>query len=98
MTINLCSKWPEHVVLGIRQEDICDATLQRGTGGQVASCKIDVVEPTGADTFVLMSLGGVEVTARLQAETLATAGDNMDLSFNMDKASYFDANTGEWLN
>ena len=89
---------PEHVVLGIRPEEICDATLQKGAGGQVSSCKIDVVEPAGADTFVLMSLGGVEVTARLQAETLATAGDNMDLSFNMDKASYFDANTGERLN
>ena len=89
---------PEHVVLGIRPEDICDATLQKGAGDQVSSCKIDVVEPAGADTFVLMSLGGVEVTARLQAETLATARDNMDLSFNMDKASYFDANTGERLN
>ena len=45
-----------------------------------------------------MSLGGVEVTARLQAETSATPGFYMDMSFNMDKVSYFDAATGERLN
>ena len=57
-----------------------------------------MVEPAGADTYVLMTLGGVEVTARLQAETLASAGVYMDMSFNMDKASCFDADTGERLN
>ena len=45
-----------------------------------------------------MSLGGVEVTARLQAETSATPGFHMDMSFNMDRVSYFDAATGERLN
>jgi multiple sugar transport system ATP-binding protein len=59
---------------------------------------VDVVEPAGADTYVLMTLGGVEVTARLQAETAAQSGTNMEFTFNMAKASYFDANTGERLN
>jgi multiple sugar transport system ATP-binding protein len=45
-----------------------------------------------------MTLGGVEVTARLQAETAAQSGTNMEFTFNMAKASYFDANTGERLN
>ena len=92
------SDLPEQIVLGIRPEDIADTKLQKHNHDQVASCLIDVVEPAGADTYVLMSLGGVEVTARLQAETSAIAGLPMDLSFNMDKASYFDANTGERLN
>ena len=30
---------------------------------------MDVVEPAGAGTYVLMSLDGKQVTARLQAET-----------------------------
>ena len=89
---------PQNVVLGIRPEDIGDAVLQKRAGDQVSSCKIDVVESAGADTYVLMSLGGVEVTARLQAETSATPGFHMDMSFNMDKVSYFDAATGERLN
>jgi len=89
---------PERVVLGIRPEDIADAKSHKRSSDQVSSCRIDVVEPAGADTYVLMSLGGIEVTARLQAETTATAGVEMELSFNMDKASYFDADTGERLN
>ena len=89
---------PQDVVLGIRPEHIRGAALQKRAGDQVFSCKIDVVEPEGADTYVLMSLGGVEVTARLKAETSATAGVSMDMSFNMDKVSYFDADTGERLN
>ena len=89
---------PERVVLGIRPEDISDAKLLKHASDQVASCRIDVVEPAGADTYVRMSLGGAEATARLQAETKVNAGDEMNLSFNMDNVSYFDADTGERLN
>ena len=98
LTDRAAANLPQDVALGIRPEDIGDAALQKRAGDQVSSCKIDVVEPAGADTYVLMTLGGVEVTARLQAETLASAGVYMDMSFNMDKASYFDADTGKRLN
>ena len=98
LTDRAAKNLPQHVILGIRPEDIGDASLKKRSSNPVASCKIDVVEPAGADTYVLMSLGGVEVTARLQAETSATAGVDMNMSFNMDKASYFDADTGERLN
>ena len=89
---------PGRIVLGIRPEDISDAGLLAHAGGQVSSCRIDIVEPAGADTYARMSLGGVEVTARLQAETAVSAGGDLDLSFNMDKASYFDADTGKLIN
>ena len=89
---------PQDVVLGIRPEDIGDAALQKCPGDQVSPRKIDVVEPAGADTYVLMSLGGVEITTRLEAETSATARVYIDMSFNMDRMSYFDADTGEKLN
>ena len=89
---------PDNVVLGLRPEDIGDASLRKGGKLQISNCHVDVVEPAGADTYVLMTLGGVEVTARLQAETAAQRGANMEFTFNMAKASYFDANTGERLN
>ena len=89
---------PDNVVLGLRPEDIGDASLRKGKKLQISNCHVDVVEPAGADTYVLMTLGGVEVTARLQAETAAQTGANMEFTFNMAKASYFDANTGERLN
>ena len=57
-----------------------------------------MVEPAGADTYVLLNLGGSTVTARLEAETKAAAGGAMEFAFNMAKASYFDAETGQRLN
>jgi multiple sugar transport system ATP-binding protein len=89
---------PENVVLGLRPEDIGDAELRKGRKLQISNCHVDVVEPAGADTYVLMSLGGKEVTARLQAETAAQPGMEMKFTFNMEKVSYFDADTGQRLN
>ena len=92
------AKLPENIVLGLRPEDIGDSKLRKGRDLQLASCEVDVVEPAGADTFVLINLGGSEVTARLQAETKAKAGVEMKFTFNMEKVSYFDASTGKRLN
>ena len=82
----------------MRPEDIGDSKLSKGRDLQLASCNVDVVEPAGADTYVLINLGGKEVTARLQAETEAKTGIEMKFTFNMDKVSYFDADTGKRLN
>ena len=86
------------MVLGLRLEDIGDAALPTGRKLQISNCHVDVVEPAGADTYVLMSLGGKEVIARLQAETAAQPGMEMKFTFNMEKVSYFDADTGQRLN
>ncbi len=89
---------PENVILGVRPEDIADATLRGGEGRQEADCMIDIVEPAGADTFAVMQLGGKHVTARLHAETGAVAGQNLNLAFDLGKVSYFAPDTGERLN
>ena len=89
---------PENVILGVRPEDIADASLRGGDGRQVADCMIDIVEPAGADTFAVMQLGGKHVTARLHAETGAIAGENLNLAFDLGKVSYFAPETGERLN
>ena len=57
LTDRATTNLPQDIVLGIRPEDIGDAALQKRRSNQVCSCKIDVVEPAGADTYVLMSLG-----------------------------------------
>ncbi len=92
------TKLPENIVLGLRPEDIGDANLRKGDKLQISTCSVDVVEPAGADTYVLINLGGKEVTARLQAETAAQTGMEMAFTFNMDKVTYFDAKTGQRLN
>ncbi|WP_037313762.1 ABC transporter ATP-binding protein [Ruegeria halocynthiae] len=89
---------PQDVILGLRPEDIAEAGFRAGAGVQEAACMIDMVEPAGADTYVVSELGGKQVTARLHAETSAQAGQMLNLAFDMSKVSYFAKETGERLN
>ena len=69
-----------------------------GANVQAAKCRIDLVEPAGADTYVVSELGGRQVTARLHAETKAQPGAMLDLAFDLAKVSFFAPDTGERLN
>lgn len=89
---------PENVIIGIRPEDIGDANLRKSDGLEMSECLVDVVEPAGADTYVLLTLGGKEVTARVPGDTEAISGERMTFTFNMSKISYFDPQTGLRLN
>ncbi|WP_299949373.1 ABC transporter ATP-binding protein [uncultured Ruegeria sp.] len=89
---------PQDVILGLRPEDIAEAGFRAGAGVQEATCMVDMVEPAGADTYVVSELGGKQVTARLHAETSAQAGQMLNLAFDMSKVSYFAQETGERLN
>ncbi len=89
---------PENVIIGVRPEDIADASIARAGETQEADCMIDIVEPAGADTFAVMQLGGKHVTARLHSETSAAAGASQRLTFDLGKVSYFEPETGLRLN
>ncbi|SMR82143.1 carbohydrate ABC transporter ATP-binding protein, CUT1 family (TC 3.A.1.1.-) [Aliiroseovarius halocynthiae] len=89
---------PEDVILGLRPEDIAEAGFRAGEDVQTADCMIEMVEPAGADTFVVSHLGGKQVTARLHAETSALPGKNLSLAFDLGKVSYFAPDNGERLN
>ena len=89
---------PEEVILGLRPEDIAEAGFRAGEEVQEVKCLIDMVEPAGADTFVVSRLAGRQVTARLHSETTAQPGSTLDLAFDLGKVSYFAQDTGERLN
>ena len=89
---------PEDVILGLRPEDIAQAGFRAGEDVQQAACMIDMVEPAGADTYVVSNLGGKQVTARLHAETAARPGEMLELAFDLGKVSYFAPDSGERLN
>ncbi len=89
---------PEDVIIGVRPEDIAEPGHRAGQVAQEAECMVDIVEPAGADTFVVMQMGGKHVTARLHAETSAEAGKTQRLAFDLGKVSYFAPDTGQRLN
>ena len=89
---------PEEVILGLRPEDIAEAGFRAGKQVQSADCLVEIVEPAGADTFVVSRLGGKEVTARLHAETQAQPGKSLTFAFDLAKVSYFAPQSGQRLN
>ena len=86
------------IMIGLRPENITNPSAEAGAHIQVATCKVDIVEPTVSDTFVTTFLGGKEITARLKANTKILPGESMEFAFDLSKASYFVPNTGERLN
>jgi len=80
------------VVLGLRPEhfsDPHDADAQ-APGHHPIDCHVEVTEPTGADTLAVVVLGGVEVTARLKADSPVRPGTPATLAVDMTKAVLFD--------
>ena len=93
---------PAEIVLGVRPEDIHEATEGSHLPGQArradGDVMIDIVEPAGADTFAVTSLGGKPVTARLRAESPVRARAPFPLAFDLSKVSYFSPKDGQRLN
>ena len=53
-------------------------------------CQVRVLEPTGPDTLVFVSINGREVTCRVNPKAARPPGQNMKLMVDMSKALLFD--------
>jgi multiple sugar transport system ATP-binding protein len=76
-----------HAVLGIRPEHI---TLDAGQG---TPAEVIVVEPTGSETHVVVSLSGKDVTCVFKDRVRLEAGQKIMLSFNAAQPHFFDVQT-----
>jgi multiple sugar transport system ATP-binding protein len=83
------------IILGIRPEAITDTGSAEPNNPWVfqADCHVDVTEPTGADVYVLTSLGKKEIVSRMRSNCGAVAGQSTAFAFNMAKAVLFDPHT-----
>ena len=84
------------VLLGIRPEAITDkdGADRLAQSVSMVDALVDVVEPSGADTFVVTRIAGKEVTARFRADFDVRPGQTVPLAFNLDKALLFDPASG----
>jgi multiple sugar transport system ATP-binding protein len=80
------------VIFGLRPEAITDISGADRTSGRVvnAECHVEVVEPAGADTYVVTRLGGREVIGRMRSDLHVAPHSMVPFAFNMDKAVFFD--------
>ena len=80
------------VAYGVRPTDI--RVSATGTG---IPAKVIVVEPTGAETELLLEVGSLRVIVVMHGRTAAQHGDVIHLEFDTDKAHLFDDATGTRL-
>ncbi len=87
------------VILGLRPEGITDEGLVDPAATSVASIQADVnlVEPTGSDTFVKAGLQGTEFIGRVRADVAIAPQQRFTFALNLDKAVVFDPTSGERL-
>jgi multiple sugar transport system ATP-binding protein len=83
------------VIFGIRPEAVSDVESADRNSRSLAKfdSQVDIVEPAGSDTFVVTSIAGKEVTARMRADTDVRIGQSHVFAFNLDKAVLFDPAT-----
>jgi multiple sugar transport system ATP-binding protein len=77
-----------NVLLGVRPEHLAldDDAAFRG--------EMSLVEPTGADTFVVLKTGVGDMTVRVSAQSRVRAGDAVGLQVATDHVNWFDVASG----
>ncbi len=77
------------VIAGIRPE-----TFRAGSGATALTGTVDVVEPTGPDTMVILNVGGQMITARLGSRDRPALGETMTLAIDTAAVNLFDPESG----
>jgi multiple sugar transport system ATP-binding protein len=77
---------------GIRPGDISLATNGRGV-----AAKVVVVEPTGAETELLLQVGDVQLVVVMHGRTTVQPDETVHLAIDADKVHLFDAASGQRL-
>jgi multiple sugar transport system ATP-binding protein len=84
------------IVLGVRPEAIFNVGRRAavdGPGVVSVSAPVEVVEPTGAETMVVLRLGTAEVIGRIDPDLAPPIGRPMQVGIDMRKACLFDPRT-----
>jgi multiple sugar transport system ATP-binding protein len=86
------------VVLGIRPECITEPTRRFGdTPGTVPtiSAPVDMIEPTGAETIVVLRLGNERALGRVSADLRPRLNETARFAIDTRKINLFDPSTGD---
>jgi len=82
----------KEVILGLRPEAIRESSGRAGPGQQTFDADIELIEPTGADTFVSVTIAGRTLTARTTPRARLSLGRQQFLLEN-DGILVFDPET-----
>jgi multiple sugar transport system ATP-binding protein len=88
----------QKVHMGIRPENLglrgATDIAEKGQGDNIIKAQVEVVEPLGAETHILASVGGDQtIVARIDAHANVKMGDQIDLLADINKIQAFDLET-----
>jgi multiple sugar transport system ATP-binding protein len=84
------------VVFGIRPEHINDRSfVSKIPGREKMEATVEVVEPVGSEVILIVTVGGHQLTAKVDPHTKASVHKSIDLSVDMNNIHLFDTETGE---
>ncbi|WP_203427331.1 TOBE domain-containing protein [Sinorhizobium sp. BG8] len=84
------------MTLGVRPENICIGdTLDEPC--LVIDARVDLVDPTGANTLVIFDVAGKEVTTRTAPTVKISAGKTLKFGFSQSSFHLFDTKSGARL-
>ncbi|MDR7379984.1 multiple sugar transport system ATP-binding protein [Rhodoferax ferrireducens] len=85
----------KEVIAGIRAEaiDLVRDGATQNAMHRLVQARVEVIEPTGADTLVVLNLGGHEFTARVEPDAPLTPGQEMQFMVDLAKLVCFDVQT-----
>jgi len=87
------------VTMGIRPENIThkDESHANEPNHPIAPAKVEVSEPTGPDTLIMVRINGKDVVCRVHPSHAKRHGEMMDLMFDMSRTVFFNPQTGSRL-
>jgi multiple sugar transport system ATP-binding protein len=80
------------VILGIRPECIAEADRRFGSAESIRA-PVEMTEPTGAETIVLLRLGGVQALGRVSPDVRPPIGAESSFAIDTSRACLFDPAT-----
>lgn len=84
----------KEIIFGIRPEDLrTEQIVMDAYPKSIVKSQISVSELTGAETILYLETDGVEYVARVDVRGVYKPKDILELSFDMNKAHYFDPET-----
>jgi multiple sugar transport system ATP-binding protein len=87
----MCVESGQPVLLGSRPEHLAPV------GGGTLAARVEVIEPTGADTLLMCTLGGHALTVVVRDRVMLRPGDPIHLAPELDTLHVFDAASGRSL-
>ena len=84
----------KNVVLGVRPKDVHDdPAFVEKMEQSILQAEVEVMEPTGGESYLYLTCNGHSITARVDADAMRQSGEPIQIAFDMEKIKLFDSDT-----